>query len=92
MNRFISKIKFFAYTLDLREIALLKLTSVCLGILIGLSVAAKNKKLFAFASIIGFFAAALPLATRFANEYADYELDDDDELEVFDDDCFETIE
>ena len=98
MNKFINKVRFFAYTLDCREIALLKITSICVGTLIGLSVAARKKTVAAFLASIGFVAAAVPLLNRFVEEYNTYDdeifdEDEEDEIEeMFNDDCFETME
>ena len=95
MNKFINKVRFFAYTLDCREIALLKITSLCLGTLIGLGVATRKKSAAACLASIGFVAAAIPLLNRFVEEYNTYDdeiFENDDDLEEFDDDCFETME
>ncbi|MBR5468539.1 MAG: hypothetical protein IKU80_04830 [Firmicutes bacterium] len=98
MSKFTNKVRFFAYTLDCREIALLKITSICLGTLIGLGVAVRKKTIAAIIASFGFVAAALPLIDRFVAEYNTYDdeifdedYEEDEPEEMFDEECFETI-
>lgn len=89
MEDFKEKVKFFIYTLDLGETALLQLAAIALGILLGINLPSRSKKIAGALSVFGLIATVLPIGVRFFKEVVqDKEADSYD----MDDDCFEIVE
>ena len=89
MNDFKEKVKFFVYTLDLGEVALIQIAATALGVLLGANATSKSRKVFSTVSIFAFIAASLPVSVRF---FKDVVCDKKEHSYDMDDDCFEIVD
>ena len=88
MDKFIEKVKFFIYTLDITEIAFIKIAAVSFGILLGINMPPKSKKVAGAAASFAMIAFSIPLISRF---YKDVISKNKETIYEMDDDCFEII-